>query len=72
MNNRWKVVVALVLLVLMSAIGLRGLATSTSASDAPVVVAHGGGPVPPPWSHGGGPVPPPWNHGGGPVPPPWK
>ncbi len=58
--NRWTVVVALVLLVLMSAIGVRNLATSASVSDAPVVMAHGGGPPPPPpWSHGGGPPPPP-------------
>jgi hypothetical protein len=74
MNDRMKVVVALVLLVLLSAVGLKNLATA-QASDAPIVVAHGGGPVPPPpWQHGGGPVPPPpWQHGGGPVPPPpWR
>lgn len=74
MNNKTKAVIALVLLVLVSAIGLRDLAT-THASDAPVNVAIGGGPVPPPpWKIGGGPVPPPpWKIGGGPVPPPpWK
>jgi hypothetical protein len=74
-NNRWKVTVTLVLLVLVSAIGLSNLAAKSAPSDVPTIVAHGGGPVPPPpWKHGGGPVPPPpWQHGGGPVPPPpWK
>ena len=73
--NRWTVVIALVLLVLVSAIGVRNLATA-SANGAPIEMANGGGPVPPPpppWQNGGGPVPPPpppWQNGGGPVPPP--
>jgi len=70
--NRWTVVVALVLLVLVSAIGIRNLATSASGSDTPVMMANGGGPPPPPWKNGGGPPPPPWKNGGGPPPPPWK
>ena len=68
--NKWLTVVVLVMLVLAGAMGLRNLV----ANAAPVVVANGGGPVPPaPWMNGGGPVPPaPWMNGGGPVPPaPW-
>jgi hypothetical protein len=74
-NNKWKVVVAVVLLVLISAVGIRNLAMTVVASDAPVLVADGGGPPPPPpWKDGGGPPPPPpWKDGGGPPPPPpWK
>jgi len=70
--NRWTVVVALVLLVLISAIGVRNLAMTASAGDAPTIMANGGGPPPPPpWKNGGGPPPPPpWKNGGGPPPPP--
>ena len=63
-------VVALVLLVLTGAMGLRNIvganAATLSASNvsAPAVWANGGGPVPP--SRGGGGV---WGNGGGPVPP---
>lgn len=57
--NRWLAVVALVLLVLVAAMGFRQVAVGNSASAAPVLVAHGTGPVPPtPWEHGTGPVPP--------------
>jgi hypothetical protein len=69
--HKWLSVVALVLLVLASAMGLRNLAT---VKVPPVVVASGGAPVPPtPWMSGGAPVPPtPWMSGGAPVPPtPW-
>jgi hypothetical protein len=70
--NRWTVVVALVLLVLMSAIGVRNLAMTASANAGPIMMAHGAGPPPPPpWQHGAGPPPPPpWQHGAGPPPPP--
>jgi hypothetical protein len=70
--NRWMVVVLVVMLVLVGAMALRN---ATVSSDAPLVAAHGGAPVPPiPWKHGGAPVPPiPWKHGGAPVPPiPWN
>ncbi len=50
--NRWTVVIALVLLVLVSAIGVRNLAMTASAGAAPTIMANGGGPPPPP--------PPPW------------
>jgi len=46
--NRWTVVIALVLLVLVSAIGVRNLAMTASAGDAPTIMANGGGPPPPP------------------------
>jgi hypothetical protein len=50
MNNRWKAVLVLVLLVLMSAFGLKELATGSSANptDLPSLVANGSGPPPPP------------------------
>ena len=41
--NKWLTVVVLVMLVLAGAMGLRNLV----ANAAPVVVANGGGPVPP-------------------------
>ena len=63
--NRWTVVVALVLLVLLSAIGVRNLAMTASADAAPIMMANGSGPPPPPppWQNGSGPPPPPppWN-----------
>jgi hypothetical protein len=72
--NRWLTVVLVVMLVLVGAMGLRN-AMVAKASDAPIIVANGQGPVPPsPWMNGQGPVPPsPWMNGQGPVPPsPWK
>lgn len=66
-------VVCLVLLVLTAAMGLRNVAVAHAGSDVPVLMAHGGGPVPPKptqpaiqpvvvsqgeLEHGGGPVPP--------------
>lgn len=64
MNNRWLTVAVLVLLVLVSAVVLRGaFANSVSAN----------GPTPPtPWMMANGPTPPtPWANG--PTPPtPWK
>jgi hypothetical protein len=69
--NRWLIVVALVLLVLTSAVGLNALTTQTA-------LANTGGPMPPtPWlvANTGGPMPPtPWlaANTGGPMPPtPW-
>jgi hypothetical protein len=69
--NRWVKTIALVLLVLVSAMVVRNFTVNAAPA-----VAHTGGPVPPnPWlvAHTGGPVPPnPWQHTGGPVPPnPW-
>ena len=56
--NKWLTVVVLVMFVLAGAMGYKSL---TVAKTAPVLMANGGGPVPPmPWN-GGGPVPPmPW------------
>ncbi len=61
--NRWLTVVLLVLLVLVAAMGLRNATLSANPNAGPVMVAEGGGPVPPtPWKEGGGPVPPtPWH-----------
>jgi hypothetical protein len=71
-------VVALALLVLTGAMGLRSIvaanASTLSASNvsAPAIWANGGGPVPPIkgggggfWANGGGPVPPIKGGGGG-------
>lgn len=72
--NRFLAIVVVVMLVLVGAMGLRTAAVAHSGNS-PVMMANGGGPVPPqPWKNGGGPVPPqPWKNGGGPVPPqPWK
>lgn len=44
--NRWLGVVALVMLVLASAVGLRNAVTH--AGNQPVMVANGGGPQPTP------------------------
>lgn len=47
--SKWPSVVVAVLLVLTAAMGLRNLTVSASP-DAPILVAHGVGPVPPtPW-----------------------
>jgi len=71
--SKWLSVVVLVMLILVGAMGLRGIVMSRS--QAPVLLAVAGGPVPPsPWHVAGGPVPPsPWRVAGGPVPPsPWS
>ena len=73
-------VVALVLLVLTGAMGLRSIVAanastlSASSISAPAIWANGGGPIPPLkgggggiWANGGGPIPP--RNGGGPIPP---
>jgi hypothetical protein len=71
--SKWLSVVVLVMLVLVAAMGLRGIVTARG--QAPVQLALAGGPVPPipPAAHlAGGPVPPipPAAHlAGGPVPP---
>jgi hypothetical protein len=67
--SRKAAVILLVLAVLVGAMGLKTVATAHT--DGTIIMAHGGGPVPPvPFKHGGGPVPPvPFKHGGGPVPP---
>jgi len=70
--SKWLAVVALVLLVLAGAMGLRNIVTSNSGA---VILANGQGPIPPtPWANGQGPIPPtPWNNGQGPIPPtPWS
>jgi hypothetical protein len=70
--SRKLTVILLVMVILTGAMGLK--AVVTSHSNGTVMIAAGGGPVPPsPWKAGGGPVPPsPWKAGGGPVPPsPW-
>ena len=64
-------VVALALLVLTGAIGLRNLTAASAATfsvsnlSAPAIWGNGGGPVPPA-PGGGGHI---WRNGGGPVPP---
>jgi len=73
--SRKLMVVLLTMLVLVGAMSLKTVVVTHG--DGSVIMANGGGPVPPtPWQNGGGgPVPPtPWkNGGGGPVPPtPWK
>ena len=69
--KRWTVVVALVLLVLISAIGVRNLAMTASANATPMMANGAGPPPPPPWQNGAGPPPPPpWQNGAGPPPPP--
>lgn len=70
--RKWTTLVLVVMLVLVGAMGLRGLMLA-NAGQAPVIVANGGAPLPPsPWN-GGAPLPPsPWN-GGAPLPPsPWN
>ncbi len=75
--SKWLAVVALVLLVLSGAMGLRNLvlanASTISASNSfnAAIWANGPGPVPPPpppgghiWANGPGPVPPPPPPGG--------
>lgn len=58
--SRRLTVVLLVMLVLVGAMGLKTVVVTHS--DGSVMMANGGGPVPPtPWKNGGGPVPPtPW------------
>jgi hypothetical protein len=71
--SRKLTVIFLAMLVLVGAMSLKTVVATHG--DGPVIMANGGGPVPPtPWKNGGGPVPPtPWKNGGGPVPPtPWK
>lgn len=71
--SRKLVVLLFAMAVLVTAMSLKTVVTDNS--NATVMMANGGGPVPPmPWKNGGGPVPPmPWKNGGGPVPPmPWK
>ena len=71
--SRKLAVIVLTMLVLVGAMSLKTVVVTHG--DGSVIMANGGGPVPPmPWKNGGGPVPPmPWKNGGGPVPPmPWK
>src|SRR3984893_16251305 len=75
--SQWLTVVALVLLVLCGAMGLRNLVVANAAtvsafhSSAPTIWANGPGPFPPPppkgghvWANGPGPFPPPPPKGG--------
>jgi hypothetical protein len=65
-------VVALVLLVLAGAMGLRSIVAANAATfsasnlSAPAIWGNGGGPIPPIPPSGGGHV---WANGGGPIPP---
>jgi hypothetical protein len=66
-------VIALAMLVLVGAMGLKTAVAGNSNGS--VLVANGGAPAPPtPWKNGGAPAPPtPWKNGGAPAPPtPWK
>lgn len=58
--SRRLTVLLLAMLVLAGAMGLKTVVVTHS--DGSVIMANGGGPVPPtPWKNGGGPVPPtPW------------
>src|SRR5579859_2466424 len=75
--SKWLSVVALVLLVLCGAMGLRNLAVANAAtvsslnSSVPVIWSNGPGPIPPSggggghfWSNGPGPIPPSGGGGG--------
>jgi len=65
-------VIALAMLVLVGAMGLKTAVASKDSSA--VIMANGGAPTPPaPWKNGGAPTPPaPWKNGGAPTPPaPW-
>jgi hypothetical protein len=67
------VVVALAMLVLVGAMGLKTVVAGSG--NGAVLMANGGAPAPPtPWKNGGAPAPPtPWKNGGAPAPPtPWK
>ena len=70
--SKWLSVVALVLLVLCGAMGLRNLTAANAAtvsafnSSSPVIWANGPGPIPPTPPSGGGHV---WANGPGPIPP---
>jgi hypothetical protein len=62
--SKWLVVAVLVMLVLASAVGLKGITVaSTSAPVPPAPWASTSAPVPPaPWASTSAPVPPaPWN-----------
>jgi hypothetical protein len=71
--SKWLAVVALVLLVLCGAMGLRNIAVANAAtvsafnSSTPAIWANGPGPFPPPLPGGGKHV---WANGPGPFPPP--
>lgn len=58
--SRRLTVLLLTMLVLVGAMSLKTVVVTHS--DGSVIMANGGGPVPPtPWKNGGGPVPPtPW------------
>ena len=58
--SRRLIVLFLSMLVLVGAMSLKTVVATHS--DGSVIMANGGGPVPPsPWKNGGGPVPPsPW------------
>ncbi len=58
--SRRLTVILLTMLVLVGAMSLKTVVVTHS--DGAVIMANGGGPVPPtPWKNGGGPVPPtPW------------
>jgi hypothetical protein len=58
--SRRLTVLLLAMLVLVGAMSLKTVVVTHS--DGSVIMANGGGPVPPtPWKNGGGPVPPtPW------------
>ena len=71
--SRKLTVILLAMLVLVGAMSLK--TAVVAHGDGSVIMANGGGPLPPtPWKNGGGPLPPtPWKNGGGPLPPtPWK
>ncbi len=71
--SRKLTVILLTMLVLVGAMSLK--TAVVTHGDGSVIMANGGGPLPPtPWKNGGGPLPPtPWKNGGGPLPPtPWK
>ena len=58
------------LLATLVLVGAMSLKTVVAAhSNGAVMMANGGGPVPPDRLNGGGPVPPDRLNGGGPVPP---
>ncbi len=58
MCKRIQVILAISLLILCGALGLKQLA-GVGLTNQPVLVAQGGSPVPIPWQ-GGSPVPIPW------------
>jgi hypothetical protein len=71
--SRKLAVVALAMLVLFGAMGLKTVVAAHS--DGSVIMANGTAPLPPtPWKNGTAPLPPtPWKNGTAPLPPtPWK